>query len=96
MAKPKKVTFTLDAQTVDRIARTAARLRLPKSGVVREAVAEYAAKAGQMSERERLRMLAAFDTVMARIPVRPAATADKEIAEIRRSRRAAGKRRGRE
>ena len=34
MARVRKMTFTLDGETADRIDRTAARLGMPKSGVV--------------------------------------------------------------
>jgi len=40
-----------------------------------------------LSELERRRMLAAFDAMMTRPPTRPQAEADREIEEIRRSRR---------
>ena len=39
-----KVTFTLDDDTVARLRRIAARARKPQSLVVREAIAEYAAR----------------------------------------------------
>jgi len=91
MARTVKVTFTVDAQTVERIGRTAERLRIPKSGVVREAVREYAARAGRLSERERLRLLEAFDTLVPRIPRRPAQAVDREIAALRRARREGGR-----
>lgn len=92
MAKTTKVTFTLDARTVERIAQTAKRLGVPKSGVVREAVAEYAARAGRLTEAERLRALKVFDEVLSAIPRRPAAAVDRELAELRRARRAGGRR----
>ena len=92
MARSIKMTFTLDKDTADRINRTAERLGIPKSGVVREAVAEYAARAGRLSDRERLRMLALFDDVVARIPKGPAKAADREIAAITRARRQGGHR----
>jgi hypothetical protein len=60
--------------------------------VVREAVREYAARVGQLSDEERRRMLAVFDEVIARIPDRPAAGADREIAAVGRARRAGGRR----
>jgi len=91
MARTVKVTFTLDAQTVERIGRTAERLRIPKSGVVREAVREYAARAGRLSEGERLRLLEAFDTLVPRIPRRPAQAVDREIAALRLARREGGR-----
>lgn len=92
MARTVKMTFTLDEGTARRIDRTAKRLGLPKSGVVREAVAEYAARSGRLSEQERVHLLAVFDDVVARIPPRSAAAVDREIAAIRRARRASAKR----
>jgi Arc/MetJ-type ribon-helix-helix transcriptional regulator len=92
MAKRVKMTFTLDEGTAERIDRTAERLRVSKSGVVREAVREYAARAGCLSEGERLRLLDAFDTVLACIPRRPAETVDREIAAVRRARHEGGRR----
>ena len=93
MAQAPKMTFTLDERTAERIARTAQRLGLSKSGVVREAVREYAARVGSLSEGERLRLLEIFDTVVARIPAGPAAEVDREIAAVRRARREGGRRR---
>lgn len=87
-----KMTFTLDDETVQRIARTAVRLGLSKSGVVREAVRDYAARVGRLSEAERLRMLAVFDEVLARIPGRPASEVDREIEAARQARRGGGRR----
>lgn len=91
MAKTVKMTFTLDEETAERIDRTARRLGLPKSGVVREAVAEYAVRAGQLSERERARVLQVFDDLVPRIPGRTAAATDREIDEVRRARRTGGR-----
>jgi Ribbon-helix-helix protein, copG family len=87
-----KMTFTLDAETAARIDRTAARLGTSKSGVVREAVREYAARVGRLSDEERQRLLAAFDDVVPRIPARPAAVVDREIAAVRAARRGSGRR----
>jgi len=92
MAKSTKVTFTLDNDTVARIDRTAARLGVSKSGLVREAVREYAARIGKLSQTERRRMLEVFDAVLARIPKRPADHVDRELAALRRARRGAGRR----
>ncbi len=92
MARAVKMTFTLDRGTADRIARTAERLGMPKSGVVREAVAEYAARAERLSEGERQRMLAVFDDAISRIPRRPAKGTDRELAAIRTARRQGGRR----
>ena len=87
-----KVTFTLDEDTVERLRLTAARLRKPQSQVVREAVAEYAAAAGRLSEAERRTMLEVFDRVVAAVPRRPARAVDAELREIRAARRRGGRR----
>lgn len=87
-----KMTFTLDGPTAERIDRTAQRLGVSKSGVVREAVREYAARAGRLSEGERLRLLEVFDEVVARIPARPALAVEREISAVRRARREGGRR----
>jgi len=86
------MTFTLDQETAARIDRTAQRLDIPKSAVVREAVAEYAARAGRLSEQERRRMLKVFDDVIERIPRQPARATDAELAAIRRARTQGGRR----
>ena len=92
MARAIKMTFTLDEETALRIDRTAQRLDMPKSAVVREAVAEYAARAGRLSEQERRRMLKVFDDVIERVPRRSAKAADAELAAIRRARKQGGRR----
>jgi hypothetical protein len=91
MAHSRKMTFTLDGATADQIDRTAARLGMPKSGVVREAVSEYAARAGRLSENERVRTLAAFDDLVPRIPNRAPREVEREIAAIRQARRSGGR-----
>jgi predicted transcriptional regulator len=92
MARAVKMTFTLDQGTADRIDRTAERLGIPKSGVVREAVAEYAARAARLSEGERQRMLGVFDDAISRIPRRAAKATDRELLAIRSARRQGGRR----
>lgn len=87
-----KVTFTLDEQTVSRIGKTAARLGISKSQMVREAVREYAARVGRLSEEERLRMLAVFDDVVAQIPDRPIESVERELKAVRTARRKGGRR----
>ncbi len=82
-----KVTFTLEEATVEQLRRTAARLRKPQSQVVREAIGEYAARAGKLSEEERQRMLAVLARAMQRPPSRAAAAVDAELREIRAARR---------
>ncbi len=87
----RKVTYTLDELTVSRLEDAAERVGKPKSQVVREAINEYAARIGRLSERERLRMLRTFDEVMERIPERSAAEVDRELDELRAARRAGGR-----
>jgi predicted transcriptional regulator len=87
-----KVTFTLDDETVTRLRLTAERLRKPQSQVVREAVAEYAASTGRLTEVERRRMLAAFDRVVPAVPRRPLREVEAELRAIRAARRRGGRR----
>jgi ribbon-helix-helix CopG family protein len=87
-----KVTFTLDDETVRTLRKTAERLAKPQSQVVRDAVADYSARVGRLSEGERLRLLKTFDEVVAAIPRRPSHDVDNELEEIRESRRRGGRR----
>lgn len=86
-----KVTYTLDAETVNLIADAAQRLAKPKSQIVREAVADYHSRMSRLSESERQRMLKVFDTLVPLIPKRPRAEIDAELREIRRARRSGGR-----
>ena len=70
----------------------ALRLKRPQSVIVREAIQEYAARTGRLTEEERLHMLKLFDRMIARIPSRPQEEAEAEIAEIRSARRSRGRR----
>jgi hypothetical protein len=87
-----KVTFTLDDETVAELRRTAARLGKPQSAVVREAVADYAARADRLSERERLHLLDVLDTIAGRPPTRGSRAVDEELGAIRAARRQGGRR----
>jgi predicted transcriptional regulator len=87
-----KVTFSLDDDTVGRLRAVAARLRKPQSLVVREAVAEYAARADRLPEAERLRMLGILEALAAAPPARSDRDVAGEIAAIRRARRRGGRR----
>jgi hypothetical protein len=91
-----KVTFTLDDETISSLRRTSARLSKPQSQIVREAVLDYAARAGRLSETERLRMLDTFDKLVPAIPSRSARKVDRELREIRVTRRTGGRRHSRE
>jgi len=86
-----KVTFTLDEETVSRLRTTANRLHKPQSQVVREAIAEYGARAGRLAEAVRQGMLKTFDRLVGAIPTRPAADVDAELAALRDSRRRGGR-----
>jgi hypothetical protein len=86
-----KVTFTLDETTIARLQDSATRLSLPKSQVVREAIQDFHERIGQLSERERLRMLRAFDEMVPLIPKRSLRTVTIELNAIRRARKAGGR-----
>jgi hypothetical protein len=87
-----KMTFSLDEETVARLKTTAARLRKPQSQVVREAVAEYAAHVGRLSESERVALLRTFDRLLPEVPARPAAAVTAELRAVRAARRSGGRR----
>ncbi len=72
---------------MDRLQDAAERLSVPKSEIVREAILEFHERIGRLSEKERSRMLSAFDELVPRIPERSAAAVDEEIAEIRHVRK---------
>jgi len=82
-----KVTYTLDEATVDRVNRVAERLKIPKSQVVREAIKDYHSKGDRMPEEERLRKVKFLREYMAQPPTSRQADVDRELAEIRHSRR---------
>jgi predicted transcriptional regulator len=87
-----KVTFTLDDATVAEIRRTAERLGTAQSHVVREAVAEYAARADRVSERERLRTLTILDSLRKAPASRTAGAVDAELRAVRAARHTGGRR----
>ena len=88
-----KLTFSVDDETVETLKKTSARLGKPQSMIVREAVAEYAARAARLTEAERRQMLAAVDRLMKAPPTRPQARVTGELRAIRRARRQGGRRR---
>jgi predicted transcriptional regulator len=88
-----KLTFSVDDETAETLKRTAARLGKSQSLVVREAVAEYAARAGRLTETERRQMLAAVDRMLAAPPTRPQAEVVRELRDVRTARRQGGRRR---
>ena len=87
-----KFTFSFDDETGRLLRATAERLRKPQSMVVREAIAEYGARSGRLTEAERRRMLAAVDTMMKRPSTKTSADVAQELREVRRARRHGGRR----
>jgi len=88
-----RVTFSLDEDTVNTLKRTAARLKKPQSLVVREAVADYAARSDRLSETERARALQVLERLQDATMTRAAADVDAELKALRTARRAGGRRR---
>ena len=86
-----KITLTLDDLSLSRLEDASARLSMPKSEIVREAIVEFHDRIGRLSERERTTLLRAFDDYVPKIPRRSSSTADAEIAAIRIDRRAGGR-----
>ena len=82
-----KLTFSLDDATVRTLRETADRHRKPQSVIVREAIAEYAAREETLPAVERDRLLGVLRGIKGRRPTRPASEVDGELGEIRRSRR---------
>ena len=87
VALMKKVTYTLDDQTVDTVRRAAKRSNRPQSSIVREAVAAYGANQDRLPETERRRLLNILHAYMVTAPKRSRASVDKELRDIRASRR---------
>jgi Ser-tRNA(Ala) deacylase AlaX len=85
-----KLTFSLDEATVAKLRKTAARLRKPQSLVVREAIARYAAQEDLTTPEERDRLLQIIDEIKKQPTYGTHADALREIAEIRKARRASG------
>lgn len=87
----KKVTFTLDDQTIRRLQLASERLSKAKSEIVREAIADYHERVGRLSEAERQRMLRVLREMVPSIPRRPLREVEKEIDQIHSARRAGGR-----
>lgn len=82
-----KLTFSLDDETVETLRRTAERTRKPQSLVVREAIAQYAAQEDTTSLSERERLLTVVRQLRTKRSTRSAADVDRELREVRQSRR---------
>jgi predicted DNA-binding protein len=87
-----KLTFSVDQETVERLKRLAARTRKPQSLVVREAVAYYAEREDMLSDDERVRMLAVLDEMRLDPATRDQAAVDRELRDIRTSRKSGWRR----
>jgi predicted transcriptional regulator len=87
-----KRTFVLDDESASYLDRTARRLGVPKSQVVREALRVYGEQLGRLSDEERDRALAAFDRAIANVPARPRSEVKAELDEIARVRKGGGRR----
>ena len=87
-----KCTFVLDDESAFYLERTAERLGVPKSQVVREALRVYGEQLGRLSDEERDRALVAFDRGIEKVPDRPRGEVEAELAEIARTRRRGGRR----
>jgi hypothetical protein len=91
-----KFTFVFDEETARTLRATAARLQKSQSLVVREAVAEYAAHAGRLTESERRRMLTTIDTLRRQPASRSAEAVRAEIRAVHTARRQGGRKRSAE
>ena len=87
-----KRTFVLDNESSTYLDRTADRLGVPKSQVVREALRLYGEQIGRLSDEERKHALAAFDQAIARVPERPREEVHAELEEVAQARRGGGRR----
>lgn len=86
-----KVTYTLDDATVERIRKLAERARKPQSLVVREAVAHYAAREDTLTPAEQDRLLRVIDSLGSQSSRKTASDVDRELRELRRTRRGRGR-----
>ncbi len=82
-----KMTFSLDDETVRTLRAIAERKQKPQSVVVREAIVEYAAKDEKLSEAERTRKLQLIRHLKSRPPTRDQSRVDRELSDLRRSRK---------
>jgi predicted transcriptional regulator len=89
-----KVTFSLDDEAVRLLRRAAERTRKPQSLVVREAIAQYAAREEKLSDEERERLLKVLRDIKGRPVTRSQDDVDRELQDVRRSRRSGWSRPG--
>ena len=89
-----KVTFTVDDATVARLNEASARLGLPKSRVVRQAILDFYDRIGKLSESERRSALRALDEFFARPAPADSRAVDRELRQLREVRRSGGRKSG--
>lgn len=82
-----KMTFNFSEETAAHLRETASRLKKTNTDVVREAIEEAYKKSDRMSDEERERKLAFLKEYAKKLPTRSAAEVDRELAELRESRR---------
>jgi predicted DNA-binding protein len=82
-----KLTFSLDDETVQTLRAAARRTGKPQSRIVREAIARHAETEDRLADDDRVRLLAVLKRIGARTPARSQADVDRELREIRSSRR---------
>lgn len=82
-----KLTFSLDEASVKMLREAAKRTRKPQSHIVREAIAQYAASEEMLSHEQRERLLGVIRRIGNRPQTRPSSEVDRELRDIRRSRR---------
>jgi Ribbon-helix-helix protein, copG family len=82
-----KVTFSLDDEAIRLLRKTAERSRKPQSLIVREAIAQYAAREEKLSDAERDRLLKVLREIKVLPATRPDGEVDHELRAIRRARR---------
>jgi hypothetical protein len=90
-----KLTFSLDEATVDVLRQTAQRHRKPQSLIVREAIAQYAAREEKLTGEERERLLGILRRIKSRPQTRSDGAVDAELQDLRRRRRTGWSRRSR-
>jgi predicted transcriptional regulator len=83
-----KMTFSLDDETVRTLRAVAERKQKPQSVVVREAIVEYAAKDEKLSDTERARKLQLIRGLKSQPATRDHASVDRELDDLRHSRKA--------
>jgi predicted DNA-binding protein len=90
-----KLTFSMDDATVEALRKAATRSGKPQSLIVREAIAHYTAQEDRLSEADRARLLDVLQRIRARPAKRTGVDVDRELRELRRSRRTGWSRRAR-